>query len=174
MAIELARLPRIATFSSKTPVERAAFPNIENVLHDEANAANYCFAQSDAAEAFANFGSRKEKVSQANKKNSDSFRSASNKSHQSMENRPKENGGSCKDLSFVNNVFGPSGSHNTRKNIFKVWRQLSFKDFDVPTDLARFGCPLMWSSGLLPCSMLYRQQIPSLLFSMGSIWHHVD
>jgi enoyl-CoA hydratase/carnithine racemase len=68
LAIQLAGMPRIAVMSSKTSVERAAFPNMENVLHDEVNVANYCFAQGDAAKAFSNFSERKEKVSGLNAK----------------------------------------------------------------------------------------------------------
>jgi non-ribosomal peptide synthetase component F len=58
-ARELAKLPRIASSSLKTSVERALSPNMEVVLHDEVNVASYCFAQSDAAKAFSNFGRRK-------------------------------------------------------------------------------------------------------------------
>ncbi|KAH8881882.1 putative coenzyme A synthetase [Thozetella sp. PMI_491] len=59
LATELAALPAVAATNSKTSVERAIFPNMENVLHDEVNVASYCFAQSDAAQAFSNFAKRK-------------------------------------------------------------------------------------------------------------------
>ena len=59
LAMELAARPGIAVINSKTSLERAVFPNMENVLHDEVNVASYCFAQSAAADAFSNFASRK-------------------------------------------------------------------------------------------------------------------
>jgi acyl-CoA synthetase (AMP-forming)/AMP-acid ligase II/enoyl-CoA hydratase/carnithine racemase len=89
LAMQLAGLPRIATMSSKTSVERAAFPNMEIVLHDEVNVANYCFAQIDAAKAFSNFADRKEKVNRFNEKLN--LKPATDKSHQNIEHRPITN-----------------------------------------------------------------------------------
>jgi crotonobetaine/carnitine-CoA ligase len=59
LAVQLAALPNIAMTASKTSLERVVFPNMEACLHDEVNVASYCFAQSAAAEAFANFAQRK-------------------------------------------------------------------------------------------------------------------
>ncbi|KAF2712776.1 putative coenzyme A synthetase [Pleomassaria siparia CBS 279.74] len=59
LAVELAGLPAIAMASSKMQLERAVFTNMEACLQDEVNVASYCFAQSDADQAFANFATRK-------------------------------------------------------------------------------------------------------------------
>ncbi|KAE8353030.1 hypothetical protein BDV28DRAFT_148454 [Aspergillus coremiiformis] len=59
LASELTMLPRAASSSLKMSVERAIFPNLETVLHEEVNAASYCFAQSDATNAFKKFADRK-------------------------------------------------------------------------------------------------------------------
>ncbi|EED20973.1 coenzyme A synthetase, putative [Talaromyces stipitatus ATCC 10500] len=66
LALELATRPGIAATNSKTSLERAVFPNMENVLHDEVNVASYCFAQSAAADAFSNFASRKVTLTKTN------------------------------------------------------------------------------------------------------------
>jgi len=62
LARELAKLPRISASTSKSSLERAVFPNLEAVLADEVNVANYCFAQSDASKAFTDFAARKSKT----------------------------------------------------------------------------------------------------------------
>ncbi|RDW58877.1 hypothetical protein BP6252_13353 [Coleophoma cylindrospora] len=62
LAQQLAKLPRISASSSKSSLERAVFPNLESVLADEVNVANYCFAQSDAEKAFTDFAARKSKT----------------------------------------------------------------------------------------------------------------
>lgn len=59
LAVELSRLPRAAAASLKTSLERSVFPNMETVLHEEVNAASFCFAQTEAANAFKNFATRK-------------------------------------------------------------------------------------------------------------------
>lgn len=59
LAHELAKLPKISASTSKSSLERAVFPNLESVLADEVNVANYCFAQGDADKAFSNFADRK-------------------------------------------------------------------------------------------------------------------
>ncbi|KAL2203969.1 acetyl-CoA synthetase-like protein [Sarocladium strictum] len=59
LAIQLSSLPNIAMKASKSSLERVVFPNMEACLHDEVNVASYCFAQNDAAQAFANFAKRK-------------------------------------------------------------------------------------------------------------------
>ncbi|EKG11557.1 AMP-dependent synthetase/ligase [Macrophomina phaseolina MS6] len=59
LAVQLAALPAIAMASSKMQLERVVFPNLEACLQDEVNVASYCFAQSDADQAFANFATRK-------------------------------------------------------------------------------------------------------------------
>ena len=59
LALELAKLPKISASTSKSSLERAVFPNLEAVLADEVNVANYCFAQSDADKAFTDFAKRK-------------------------------------------------------------------------------------------------------------------
>jgi crotonobetaine/carnitine-CoA ligase len=52
LALELASLPRAASSSLKMSLERAVFPNMEIALHEEVNAASYCFVRTDAANAF--------------------------------------------------------------------------------------------------------------------------
>jgi crotonobetaine/carnitine-CoA ligase len=59
LALELAKLPAAAMSCSKVQLERAVFTNMEACLQDEVNVASYCFAQSDASQAFANFATRK-------------------------------------------------------------------------------------------------------------------
>lgn len=59
LAKELEACPAVALSSSKSSLERAAFPNMELTLHDEVNVASYCFAQHEAANAFSNFAARK-------------------------------------------------------------------------------------------------------------------
>ncbi|KAF7592959.1 hypothetical protein BBP40_012195 [Aspergillus hancockii] len=59
LALELASLPRAASSSLKMSLERAVFPNMEVALHEEVNAASYCFAQADAVNAFKKFADRK-------------------------------------------------------------------------------------------------------------------
>jgi acyl-CoA synthetase (AMP-forming)/AMP-acid ligase II/enoyl-CoA hydratase/carnithine racemase len=59
LALELVQRPAVAAIASKTSLERAVFPGMEGCLHDEVNVASYCFAQSDATEAFANFATRR-------------------------------------------------------------------------------------------------------------------
>ncbi|KAJ5674354.1 uncharacterized protein N7477_004288 [Penicillium maclennaniae] len=58
LALELAQLPKAASSSLKTSLERGVFPNMESALHDEVNAASYCFARTEAANAFKNFAQR--------------------------------------------------------------------------------------------------------------------
>lgn len=58
LAFELEKLPAVAAMSSKSSLERATFPNMEQTLADEINVASHCFAQSDAAKAFENFIAR--------------------------------------------------------------------------------------------------------------------
>lgn len=65
VAMELINSPAISMASSKLSLERAVFPNMEAVLHDEVNVANYCFAQQEAADTFANFASRKSEAAVA-------------------------------------------------------------------------------------------------------------
>jgi enoyl-CoA hydratase/carnithine racemase len=65
LAKELAKLPRISASTSKSSLERAVFPNLEAVLADEVNVANYCFAQSDADKAFSDFAARKSKTNRS-------------------------------------------------------------------------------------------------------------
>ncbi|PGH12165.1 hypothetical protein AJ79_04459 [Helicocarpus griseus UAMH5409] len=60
LAVELARLPKAALSSLKTSLERGVFPNMESVLHEEVNAASYCFARTEAANAFRDFANRKQ------------------------------------------------------------------------------------------------------------------
>ncbi|KAI0397182.1 acetyl-CoA synthetase-like protein [Xylariaceae sp. FL0594] len=57
LAGEIAGLPAAALSASKQSVER--FADTEACLRDEVNVASYCFAQSDAERAFANFRARK-------------------------------------------------------------------------------------------------------------------
>ncbi|KAE8371729.1 hypothetical protein BDV26DRAFT_298538 [Aspergillus bertholletiae] len=59
LALELTTLPRASASSLKVSLERAVFPNMDVVLHEEVNAASYCFAQTDAADAFRDFADRK-------------------------------------------------------------------------------------------------------------------
>jgi crotonobetaine/carnitine-CoA ligase len=59
LAFELAKLPTVSASTSKTSVERAAFPNMEAVLADEINVASYCFSMADANKAFSDFAKRK-------------------------------------------------------------------------------------------------------------------
>lgn len=59
LAMQLSSLPNIAMKASKSSLERVVFSNMEACLHDEVNVASYCFAQNDAAQAFANFAKRK-------------------------------------------------------------------------------------------------------------------
>ncbi|KAF4985200.1 hypothetical protein FDECE_16741, partial [Fusarium decemcellulare] len=59
LAIQLSKLPATSLTSSKTSLERSVFPNMENSLLHEVDAANHCFAQSDAASAYSNFVARK-------------------------------------------------------------------------------------------------------------------
>ncbi|KAF4463156.1 long-chain-fatty-acid-- ligase [Fusarium albosuccineum] len=59
LAIQLSELPTTSLMSSKTSLERSVFPNMENSLLHEVDAANHCFAQSDAASAYSNFVARK-------------------------------------------------------------------------------------------------------------------
>lgn len=59
LAMELAKLPTAAASSLKTSLERNVFSNMESTLHDEVNAASYCFARTEAADAFKNFADRK-------------------------------------------------------------------------------------------------------------------
>ncbi|KAJ6118696.1 hypothetical protein N7471_013316 [Penicillium samsonianum] len=60
LALELARLPTAAASSLKMSLERGVFPNMESALHDEVNAASYCFARTEAADAFKKFADRKQ------------------------------------------------------------------------------------------------------------------
>lgn len=60
LALEIAQLPQAAASSLKTSLERSVFPNMESALHDEVNAASYCFARTEAANAFEKFASRKQ------------------------------------------------------------------------------------------------------------------
>ncbi len=53
LAESLSKMPKISSSATKSLVERAVFPNLEAVLADEVNVANYCFAQADAEKAFA-------------------------------------------------------------------------------------------------------------------------
>jgi crotonobetaine/carnitine-CoA ligase len=59
LAHTLAGMPAIAGAQLKLSLERAVFPNMENVLADKVNVAGYCFAQSDAVQAFTDFAARK-------------------------------------------------------------------------------------------------------------------
>ncbi|KAJ9610830.1 hypothetical protein H2200_005607 [Cladophialophora chaetospira] len=59
LALELEKLPAKAARHSKTSLETATFPSMEDVLSDEVRVANICFAQDDAAQAFQNFRERK-------------------------------------------------------------------------------------------------------------------
>lgn len=59
LANQLVQLPAISLAASKTSLERSLFTNMETCLQDEVNVANYCFAQSDAMKAFADFAARK-------------------------------------------------------------------------------------------------------------------
>ncbi|KIW99051.1 uncharacterized protein Z519_00714 [Cladophialophora bantiana CBS 173.52] len=59
LALELEKLPAKASSCSKTGLEKAVFPNMEEVLRDEVQAANFCFAQPDAQQAFRNFRERR-------------------------------------------------------------------------------------------------------------------
>ncbi|KAF5858844.1 hypothetical protein ETB97_003641 [Aspergillus alliaceus] len=59
LALELATLPRAASSSLKMSLERAVFPNMEVALHEEINAASYCFSRIEAADAFKNFTGRR-------------------------------------------------------------------------------------------------------------------
>lgn len=68
LAQGLAKLPRISASTSKSSLERAVFPNLEAVLADEVNVANYCFSQSDAAKAFTDFAARKPKTNGSGEK----------------------------------------------------------------------------------------------------------
>ncbi|KAJ5761268.1 hypothetical protein N7520_008424 [Penicillium odoratum] len=63
LALELAKLPTAAASSLKTSLERGVFSNMESALHDEVNAASYCFARREAADAFKNFADRKQRQS---------------------------------------------------------------------------------------------------------------
>jgi acyl-CoA synthetase (AMP-forming)/AMP-acid ligase II/enoyl-CoA hydratase/carnithine racemase len=58
LAHELEKLPATSATNTKASLERLVFPNMEAALADEVNVASYCFAQSDAAQAFENFASR--------------------------------------------------------------------------------------------------------------------
>ncbi|KAJ5503283.1 hypothetical protein N7463_006157 [Penicillium fimorum] len=60
LALEIAQLPKAASSSLKTSLERGVFPNLESTLHDEVNTASYCFARMEAANAFENFAHRKQ------------------------------------------------------------------------------------------------------------------
>jgi acyl-CoA synthetase (AMP-forming)/AMP-acid ligase II/enoyl-CoA hydratase/carnithine racemase len=60
LALELAKLPTAAASSLKMSLEQGVFPNMESALHDEVNAASYCFARTEATEAFKNFANRKQ------------------------------------------------------------------------------------------------------------------
>lgn len=62
LAHELEELPAISAASSKASLERLVFPNMEAALADEVNVASYCFAQSDAAQAFENFAARSHRM----------------------------------------------------------------------------------------------------------------
>ncbi|KIX04694.1 uncharacterized protein Z518_05564 [Rhinocladiella mackenziei CBS 650.93] len=59
LALELEKLPNKAARCSKTSLERAIFPLMEDVLSSEVQGANLCFAQDDAVQAFRNFQERK-------------------------------------------------------------------------------------------------------------------
>lgn len=59
LALELAKLPSAAASSLKMSLEKNVFSNMESTLHDEVNAASYCFARTEAADAFKNFANRK-------------------------------------------------------------------------------------------------------------------
>jgi acyl-coenzyme A synthetase/AMP-(fatty) acid ligase/enoyl-CoA hydratase/carnithine racemase len=59
LADQMANTPAISASSSKMSLERAVFANLEAVLADEINVANYCFSQVDAEKAFSDFARRK-------------------------------------------------------------------------------------------------------------------
>jgi acyl-CoA synthetase (AMP-forming)/AMP-acid ligase II/enoyl-CoA hydratase/carnithine racemase len=58
LALELAARPVVALEVSKSSLERAVFPLMESVLHDEVSVASYCFEQGAAKDAFGNFAAR--------------------------------------------------------------------------------------------------------------------
>ncbi|KAK5050877.1 hypothetical protein LTR84_003436 [Exophiala bonariae] len=55
----IAGLPSTSLTWSKQSLEKACFPNVEQVLQDEIESASVCFAQSDAANAFSEFATRR-------------------------------------------------------------------------------------------------------------------
>jgi len=66
LAFEIAGLPAVSLSASKQSIER--FADTEACLRDEVNVASYCFAQSDAEQAFANFRARKSASTEDSKK----------------------------------------------------------------------------------------------------------
>ncbi|KIV80088.1 hypothetical protein PV11_07615 [Exophiala sideris] len=59
LAEQLARLPTTSLASSKQSLEKAVFPNVEQVLLDEIETASICFAQIEASNAFTEFATRR-------------------------------------------------------------------------------------------------------------------
>lgn len=59
IAREISRLPSTSLASSKTSLEKGSFPNAEQVLQHEIESADLCFAQQEAATAFAEFATRR-------------------------------------------------------------------------------------------------------------------
>lgn len=71
LAHELEKLPTISATNAKAGMERLVFPNMESALANEVNIASYCFAQSDAANAFADFALRSQRKTITAKTESD-------------------------------------------------------------------------------------------------------
>lgn len=59
LAEQIAMLPSTSLASSKISLEKAVFPNVEQVLQDEIENVKFCFAQSEAANAFTEFATRR-------------------------------------------------------------------------------------------------------------------
>lgn len=126
LALELAKRPGIAVTNSKTSVERAVFANMENVLHDEVNVASYCFAQSDAADAFSNFASRKTTSTKSEPKKN-SIRSIG-----FPRNSPEEVLAKLRAVKDINTAFKVAIDTMGDRTFLRFGGcDLSFKEFDV-------------------------------------------
>ncbi|QKX53897.1 uncharacterized protein TRUGW13939_00977 [Talaromyces rugulosus] len=130
LALELAMLPGIAATNSKTSVERAVFSNMENVLHDEVNVASYCFAQSEAADAFSKFASRKATSTKTDSKCEPKKNSI--KSTGFPRNAPEEVLAKLSAIKDINTAYKVAIDTMADRTFLRFGgRDLSFKEFDV-------------------------------------------
>lgn len=126
LAYELANLPAVSSSACKMSLERAVFPNMESCLHDEVNVANYCFAQSDAEQAFANFASRKDTRTTT----------LTTKEGPEMHHHQQAVGRDTTDESYVsvkdiNSAWGRAVSRFPTRTFLRFsGKDISFKDFD--------------------------------------------